>query len=117
MARSVDEGRNVELDLAIDVLRSLGEARLAVSGSSMLPSIWPGDILEIHWVAAADISKGDIVVFARENRLIVHRVLRMTREGEHLTINTRGDRSARVDAPLSVNELLGRVQTIDRKST
>jgi signal peptidase I len=114
MATSVDEGSNVKLDLAIDVLRSLGEARLAVSGSSMLPSLWPGDILEIHRVAAADISKGDIVVFAREDHLIVHRVLRMTRVGEHLTISTRGDRSARVDAPISDTELLGRVQSIKR---
>src|ERR1700690_1954075 len=114
MAASVDEGSNVKFDLAIDTLRSVGEARLTVSGSSMLPSLWPGDILEIHRVAAADISKGDIVVFARENRLIVHRVLRVNRDQDDVTVITRGDRSARVDAPVSTNYLLGSVRTIQR---
>ena len=118
MVASVDERSDVKLGLAIDMLRSVGEARLAVSGGSMLPSLWPGDILEIHRVAVTDISKGDIVVFARENRLIVHRVLRMNGESDDVacTLTTRGDRSARVDAPVSVNELLGRVRTIQRSN-
>jgi len=55
MATAVDDRSDLKLLLAIDVLRSVGEARLAVSGGSMLPSLWPGDVLEIHRVAADDI--------------------------------------------------------------
>ena len=114
MTTAIDEHRDLKFHLAIDMLRSVGEARLTVSGGSMLPSLWPGDILEIHRVAAEDISQGDIVVFARENRLIVHRVLRMNRQGANMTVTTCGDRSAKADSPVSTNELLGRVRTIQR---
>ena len=114
MATTLDQRNILKLDLAVDVLRSVGEARLAVSGGSMMPSLWPGDILEVHRVAVTDVSKGDIVVFVRDNRLIVHRVLRINREHNEITVTTRGDRSARVDSPVSVNELLGKVHAIQR---
>lgn len=114
MARVTDELSHLKFSLAIEVLRSLGEARLAVGGASMLPSIWPGDILEIHRVAAADLARGDILVFARENRLVVHRVLRVNCEGGEVVLITRGDRSARADSPVSANELMGRVRAIQR---
>src|SRR6266568_848730 len=34
-------------ELFLEVLRTFGSARLRVTGTSMLPSIWPGDILEV----------------------------------------------------------------------
>ncbi len=114
MATVTDERSHLKLSLAIEMLRSVGEARLAVGGGSMFPSIWPGDILEIHRVAAADLAPGDIVVFARENRLVVHRVLRVNRERDEVVLITRGDRSPRADSPVSANELLGRVRAIRR---
>jgi len=79
-----DERADLKLSLALDVLRSEGEARLTVGGGSMLPSIWPGDILDIGRVHAAELSPGDIVVFAREQRLVVHRVVGMRRVGTRL---------------------------------
>jgi hypothetical protein len=114
MATVPDESTDLKLSLALEVLGSMGEARLAVGGASMLPSIWPGDILEIHRAAAADLSLGDIVVFARDNRLIVHRVLRVNRELDELVLITRGDRSPRADAAVPFSELLGKVKAIQR---
>jgi len=114
MATVLDERSYLKLSLALEVLRSVGEARLAVGGASMLPSIWPGDILEIHRVAAADLALGDIVVFAREHRLVVHRVLRVNRERDEVILITRGDRSPRADSPVSASELLGQVTAIQR---
>jgi hypothetical protein len=35
-------------ELVADVLRAGGEARVRVMGTSMLPALWPGDILVIH---------------------------------------------------------------------
>lgn len=110
-----NESRQVKLELAIDVLRSAGEAKLAVSGSSMLPSIWPGDVLEVHRVAAADLALGDVVVFARENRLVVHRVLGLNCERDEVVIITQGDRSPRSDSPVSASELLGKIKAIQRR--
>ena len=114
MSEAVDERSKLKFALAIDLLRSVGEAQLAVSGGSMLPSLWPGDILEIHRVPEEEVSKGDVVVFARQNRLIVHRVTQITRQGDRMTVITRGDRSARADAPVSANELLGKVRSVRR---
>jgi signal peptidase len=109
-----DEPSQMKFDLVIDVLRSAGEAKLAVGGSSMLPSIWPGDLLEIHRVPAADLAVDDVVVFARANRLVVHRVLSLNRERDEVVLITRGDRSPRSDSPVSTSELLGKVKTIQR---
>jgi len=111
-----DERRTLKFNLAVKVLRCAGEARLAVAGASMLPSIWPGDILELHRVSADDIFPSDIVVFARENRLVVHRVLELNRERDDVILITRGDRSPRADSPVSASEVLGRVRTIRRGS-
>lgn len=109
-----DEPNQVKLDLAIEILRWEGEAKLAVGGSSMLPSIWPGDVLEVHRVDAADLAVDDVVVFARENRLVVHRVLSLNRERDEIVLITRGDRSPRPDSPVSASELLGKVKMIQR---
>lgn len=114
MASVVDECGNLKLSLAIELLRSVGEARLAVGGGSMLPCLWPGDIVAVHRVAAHDLLPGDIVVFARENRLVVHRVLRLNRDQEEISVTTCGDRVSKVDSPVSTDELLGKVKHIQR---
>ena|ERR1700691_4614857 len=114
MTRVNDERRQLKFSLAVEVLRSTGEARLFARGGSMLPSIWPGDILEIHRVGATDLAPDDIVVFARENRLVVHRILSLNRERDDVVLITRGDRSPKSDSPVSAIELLGKVKTIQR---
>ena len=35
----------LQCELVADVARAFGEVRLRVTGASMLPAIWPGDIL------------------------------------------------------------------------
>jgi hypothetical protein len=144
----------VKYELALDVLRSFGEARLPVTGASMLPSIWPGDILEVraqrpradqpcHSDDRSDeesafedlkeqqiplprlrdrndsggglaICPGEIVLFARQGRLVAHRVLRKIYQQEGLFLLTRGDRLRKPDPPVSPEELLGRVTAIVR---
>jgi signal peptidase I len=114
MATVLDEHEELRFHLFMETLRSAGEARLAVAGASMLPSIWPGDVLEIHRVEAAALSLGDIVVFARENRLTVHRLVEVHRKPDEVVFITRGDRLPAADLPVSTHQLLGRVQTIRR---
>ena len=114
MAPVTDERSRLKFSLAVEVLRSAGEARLFVGGGSMLPSIWPGDILEIQRVASEDLAVNDVVVFARENRLVVHRILSLNSDGDEIILITRGDRSHRSDSPVSASELLGKVKMIQR---
>ena len=100
--------------LFLEVLRSFGAARLAVTGTSMLPAIWPGDVLEVRRQGVGQVQPGDVVLFRRDGRLVVHRVVeRFDRQGGNLLV-TRGDRQRATDSPISNDELLGRVTEIFR---
>jgi hypothetical protein len=125
--------------LAAEVLRSFGKLRLQADGSSMLPAVWPGDILYVQGQDAAAALPGDIVLFGREGRLVAHRVVevRKAKSGvrgpasgvriqnpdsrfpipdSRFEFVTRGDSLDRNDPPVSSHELLGRVTAIERGS-
>jgi signal peptidase len=110
---NVREPRNeLECRLFLEVLSSFGEARLKVTGSSMLPTIWPGDVLEVRHQGVAEIQSGDVVLFQRQGQLVAHRVVqRLGGPGGNLLI-TRGDRQSAADPPITKEELLGRVTEI-----
>jgi signal peptidase I len=99
-----------KLDLVAEVLTSFGQARLPVTGSSMFPCLRPGDLLEIRRPAGV-IQTGDVVVFERHGRLVVHRVIGCA--GDLLI--TRGDRLRHPDAPVSAAAILGCVSSIERR--
>jgi len=61
---AVDRSR---LALVGEVLHRFGEARLRVTGSSMLPSIWPGDELTVRRRAVSELRTGEIALFTRMN--------------------------------------------------
>ena len=105
-----DCAHSLKCDLAGEVLLSFGHLRLRVRGWSMLPAIWPGDILELERAQAADLSKGEIVLFRRDRRLFAHRVLRSSGSA----ILTRGDTLSGADPVVTEDELLGRVAAIVR---
>jgi len=65
----------VGCELAAEVLRSYGRLRLRANGASMLPAVWPGDILHVRRQGVAEALPGDIVLFGREGRLVAHRVV------------------------------------------
>ena len=94
--------------LAAEVLRRFGRICLRVTGASMLPAIWPGDIVTIHSVRFSDVSSGDLVLFFRGQRFLVHRVLDVSDDG----LLTRGDSVLGPDPRVSSRELLGRVVSI-----
>jgi signal peptidase I len=110
------EGRESALkcELAGEVLRCFGTLRLKVTGHSMLPSVWPGDVLLIERCSFGEVSPGDIVLYAREQRLFAHRVIGAAADldGPHLV--TQGDASPTPDSPISAAEFNGRVSQILR---
>lgn len=100
--------------LAADVLRSFGELRLEVHGSSMLPSIRPGDILTVRQQEISDVRCGEVVLFAREGRLYAHRVVKKLEDRGGALLISRGDALLNEDLPVTAGELLGRVTFILR---
>ena len=103
-------------ELAAEVLRCTGRLRLRVTGASMLPAVWPGDILSVRSHDVVEALPGDIVLFAREGRLVAHRVVERTLCEDRIQWVTRGDSVGGNDAPVSSHQLLGRVTAIERGS-
>jgi len=114
MDPAVQVGEALKCQLAEEVLCLAGELRLRVTGTSMMPSVWPGDILHIRRQDATAALPGDIVLVHRQGRLCAHRVVKkISKEGEPYWI-TRGDSLPDDDPPVSRRELLGRVTCILR---
>jgi len=101
-------------ELAEKTLRRFGSLRLRVTGFSMLPSVWPGDLLLIRRQEMEQIYPGDIVLFACYGRLIAHRVVFKTDDPEAPRLITRGDALPSQDSAISPAELLGKVSGILR---
>ena len=111
MTAALDPREATKNELAAEVLQSYRELRLRVVGSSMLPAIWPGDILAIRPCGIAEAAVGDIVLFSRQRRLFAHRVV--SRCGDCLL--TQGDGVPEPDPPVKPGELIGRVFEIVRR--
>lgn len=111
--QTFDETHALKCELASEVLRSSGNLRLRVTGWSMLPTVWPGDTLLVQRVSADQVSEGDIVLFGRDQRLFVHRVVTKA-QPHNPEIVTRGDSMPAPDPPVSGRDVLGRVSFILR---
>ncbi len=101
-------------ELAEKTLRLFGSLRLRVTGLSMLPSVWPGDLLLIRRQQMDQIYPGDIVLFARHSRLVAHRVVLKRDDLGAPSLITRGDALPSQDSPISPAQLLGKVSGILR---
>jgi len=102
------------LSLASEILRKFGVLRLAVYGSSMVPTIFPGEVVTVHRVAASEVQCGDVVLYARGGRVFAHRVVRKGGTPGRMAWVTRGDALSENDPLVSERELLGNVTTIVR---
>src|SRR5690242_18739230 len=97
-----------KMDLAAEVVRSGGAIRLLALGTSMLPTIWPGDVLTIQ---QGEIVSGDIVLVSRDQRFFIHRLV----EQRDCSWLTRGDSLPQNDTPVTRSQVLGKVSAIHRK--
>ncbi|MBZ5657187.1 MAG: S24/S26 family peptidase [Acidobacteriia bacterium] len=100
--------------LAADALRRGGRLRLRVRGESMLPSVWPGDMVEIADCHLEDVHPGEIVLALREDRLFLHRFL--ARRGDEGFL-LRGDSMAAPDPMFPLSAFQGRLVHLLRTGT
>ena len=101
-------------NLAIEVLREKGHLRLAAFGYSMLPTLWPGDLVSIEKRTVDQIQPDEIVLFVRHGRFFIHRALRVLKTDSETRLLTRGDAMPYPDVPVREHELLGRVVSVKR---
>src|SRR5260370_10073752 len=96
--------------LVADVLRQNSHSRqgvrLRVHGESMLPTLWPSDVVEIESCSLGDVRPGEIVLARREGRLILHRLIAPCTPHGFLL---RGDSVPSPHPPFPPETLLGRI--------
>ena len=97
-------------DLTAEVIRRFGEVRLRVTGTSMLPSVWPGDILTVRRRSASELRTGRIILCYRNQAFVAHRLIGKHGDG----VITRGDSLRFDDPPFRHDEILGDVTSILR---
>ena len=80
--------------------------RMRVQGESMLPALWPGDIVEIAPCIISGLRAGEIVLAWRDGRLFLHRFVSRCDLGSFLLC---GDSMPSPDRPFPQEALLGRL--------
>ena len=106
--------QRTRLELTAELLERGQRVSLRVQGASMLPSLFPGDVLTIRRCDPREIVAGDIVFFLREGRCFAHRVAERMTGASACRLRTRGDALADCDPPVSESEVLGRVTHVER---
>jgi signal peptidase I len=109
-----DAAATLASGLAGEVVRTFGGVRLRVFGTSMVPAIFPGDLISVQRAVMSEISTGDIVLYEREGRMFAHRAVGCMQSPEGSQLIARGDRLRHNDPPVSSRELLGKVISIAR---
>jgi hypothetical protein len=101
--------------LAADLLRCGYKVRFRVMGTSMLPAIPPGSLVQVEPVDARLLRRGDVVLTDGAGRLIAHRIEEVRRHGAGpSTFVLRGDNLPDRDLPVPEAALLGRVHCLIR---
>jgi hypothetical protein len=102
-------------NLAEEVLRSQGVLRLRVAGTSMLPTLWPGDLVSIERTRIGAVMAGDLVLYQRDRRFFLHRVVERLDLGSSTRLVTQGDALPDRDVAISGAEVLGRLTAVRRR--
>ena len=110
-AQMVEQSR---CSLATEVLQSTGTLRIRALGSSMLPTLWPGDQVTIEFRKFEQVRPGDIVLCLRNERFFLHRAVSKVTTGNEELLLTRGDSMPGNDPPVRRTEVLGMVTGIQR---
>ncbi len=111
----VDQSRQLAAQARLGLIaayREAGqEAWLSASGKSMLPLIRPGTRLLVNF-DHHELQPGMIVLFARHNRLVAHRIVAVLPSAARCQLLTKGDAEPFCDQPISADEVLGVVRAI-----
>jgi len=112
--RPTESREQLKHNLAAETLRTAGKFRLAAFGYSMLPTLWPGEVLTIQAQSLEQVRPCEVVLFSREGRFFIHRVVRKIEMGMETRLITRGDALPSVDATVQPIEFLGKIVSVRR---
>lgn len=102
--------------LARDVLASEGTLRLVARGTSMLPAIRDGDVLDIVPAAQESLAVGDVVLYLTpDDRTVIHRIVAIDQHAGERCFTLRGDALPRADEPVEARHILGKVSRVQAR--
>lgn len=104
--------RYLILETSHQILKDGIPIRCKVGGISMLPLLWPGDVIIIDPIIIEQIAIGDIVVFKQDNRLVAHRLISISNINNSKFLFTKGDSNLKRDEPFSAESLIGIVRNV-----
>jgi hypothetical protein len=105
------------LDVSTELLLSGYGIRFRPGGQSMTPTIRDGEAVTVEPVKAADVRRGEIILYRTERGLIAHRVVSIREAGAATgkrTFYLRGDASDGCDAPVSEEQIMGKIVAVER---
>jgi hypothetical protein len=108
------ERRTEDAARITDALKRRGRISLRVHGTSMLPWVQPGDVALVRQASLDNVRCGDVVLFRRENHLLVHRIVEKRGTLEAAQFFAKGDAHPNSDGRVEEKELLGRVVRLYR---
>ncbi|MFN3396458.1 MAG: signal peptidase I [Thermodesulfovibrionales bacterium] len=102
------------------IIREGINIRMPVRGSSMFPVLSTGDSIVVS--PPDDLKKGDIILYRDKGNLVCHRIVKVVKrsvpqanDDGRVYYITRGDSLFYDDAPVSVDDIIGKVSVIERK--
>jgi signal peptidase I len=111
---TVGERRKSDVQRITETLEARGRVLLKTYGSSMQPWMRPGDISLVRKTAVETVLPGDLVLFRKQGRLFLHRVVQERFSDGIREISTKGDAHPEADGWIGKEELLGRVAHVFR---
>jgi signal peptidase I len=88
---------------------ALGVRPSLISGNSMNPVLYPGDVVITKTITPESVQVGDVIQFQHDGVDVVHRVLAVQNTDSTLVFITRGDNNNVDDAPVMAEQLEGKV--------
>jgi len=79
-----------------------------VSGVSMQPTYYAGDVVIVRQVPPEEIQVGDVILFRHNRAAIVHRVVAIQEQNGQRVFITKGDNNNTLDDPVTPEEYGGR---------
>ncbi|MEK6704162.1 MAG: S24/S26 family peptidase [Bdellovibrionota bacterium] len=100
---------------AVDLLLHQKKFQFHITTTGMVPSLCPGDIVDIHPVTTQDLRVGDIVVNPMKYTLRCHRLMRSYTDKHGKTwLITKADVWPHEDDPIEANKIVGRIVKVTR---
>ena len=117
--------------ICTELLRKGHRVKFRAPGDSMYPTVCDGDVVTVMPIETASITIGDIILYRHISGVAAHRVMRILKRSkkdsrsalqgpqdrslsETLEFVFRGDAAINDDAPVSSEQILGKVISIER---